>query len=1091
MGRGSPTTTLPVYEDNTTAGVNARRSSNSNKKCQEQLNPYHFLFANIGGLLTHTGRVTKIPILQEDCKSENYLFIALTESHLDDTAKDAEYHIEGYSKIMSNRLNRQKGGVILYLKNNFTYKVINIASDRMCSFLTIYVNELNLAIMLAYRPPPHYTPDNLYHGQPLEQSFQNIILNNLAEAINTFGTPEPDILLLGDFNFPKAVWREGIGIQHQGISSENRMLNSLIDLCDTHNLLQKITFGTRPTQSGEENILDLLFTNNDDLLCNLSRQASALSDHYLITGITRHNFQLSSSPKTASNDTPVLSAFNLNKADWSEIRCFLSKIDWDDMLKDKSNTEIIDILSSILYEALELFCPRYKNPPGKTNYIIPRERRILFRLRKRKMKSLLKLRPGSARALRISTEILDIEQRLKDSLEAENETEESKVTARILIDKKAFYSYANKHQKIKSGVGPLKDNNQLITSPPDIAECLSTQFSSVYSEPDPLQKIEDPATFFDLSGSALPSLLDIEFTEEMVENAIDTLRANSAAGPDHISALLLKSCKKELRKPIYILWRQSLTHNDIAKIFKHAITHPVLKGNSESYLPKSYRPISLTSHLIKIFEKIVREAIVSHLINNDLLPTNQHGFLQGRSTTSQLINQTESIIRILESGSEVDTIYLDFAKAFDKVDHFILCNKLKDKRIGGLVGAWLHNFLSNRTLQVSANGALSKPATVLSGVPQGTVLGPILFIIMISDIDSNLQSSFISLFADDSRVSAISDSQECCDLLQNELNNNIYPWAQLNKAAFNGDKFEHIHFGKKSREFAKYLDPNGKPITLKPQVRDLGITISDDLTWSSHIDKIISKCRKQIAWILRIFSKRDINTMRTLWISLIRPIIDYCSPVWSPHPTNYGQIDRLEGVLRNFTKKVDNLHELPYCMRLKEMKLSSIQRRHERYKILYIYKIKEGLVPNLPSHPLKQESFAFHFHHNPRTGTKCSLPNPKLYHNPAEIARASSFALTASRLWNCLPTCISNISKHPVHTFKSKLDKFLDLLPDEPRCDASGQYNDPNTGRNSNSIWHLVTNPRVKSNIRAFDKLNFLNSSHIGEGLIEAIPHPL
>ena len=538
------------------------------------------------------------------------------------------------------------------------------------------------------------------------------------------------------------------------------------------------------------------------------------------------------------------------------------------------------------------------------------------------------------------------------------------------------------------------------------------------------------------------------------------------------------------------MWRQSLTHNDIAKIFKHAITHPALKGNSESYLPKSYRPISLTSHLIKIFEKIIREAIVKHLIDNDLLPANQHGFIQGRSTTSQLISQTESIIRILESGSEVDTIYLDFAKAFDKVDHFILCNKLREKRIGGLVGAWLHNFLSNRTLQVSANGALSKPAAVLSGVPQGTVLGPILFIIMISDIDVNLQFSFLSLFADDSRISAISDSQECCEIFQDELNNNIYPWAQVNKAAFNGDKFEHIHFGKNSRAFAKYLDPNGNPITTKSEVKDLGITISDDLTWNSHIDKTIAKCRKLIAWILRIFSRRDIKTMRTLWISLIRPIIDYCSPVWSPDHKNYFQIDRLEGVLRNFTKKVENLHDLPYSTRLKEMKLSSIQRRHERYKILYVYKIKEGLVPNLPSHPLKLESFALQFRHNPRTGTTCFLPNHKQYHLPADTARKGSFALTASRLWNSLPACISNISRYPLHVFKRKLDEFLDIIPDEPRCNASGQYYDPNTGRNSNSIIFIKTNQRVKSNIDAFNTRNSLNSSHIGEGLIEAIPHP-
>ena len=312
----------------------------------------------------------------------------------------------------------------------------------------------------------------------------------------------------------------------------------------------------------------------------------------------------------------------MNKANWNEIRCFLSKINWDVILKDKSNSEIIDILSSILYEALELFCPRYKNPPGRTNYIIPRDRRILFRQRKRKMKTLQGLSPNSARALRISTEILEIEQRLKASLEAENMAEENKAIANIGVNKKFFFSFANKHQKVKSGIGPLKVNGQLITSPDDISECLSNQFSSVYSTPDPNHKIEDPESFFDLTDCDLPSLQDIEFTEEMIEKAIDSLKANSAAGPDHISALLLKSCKRELRKPIFLLWRQSLSHNDIAKIFKHAITHPALKGNSESYLPKSYRPISLTSHLIKIFEKVVREAIVNHLINNDLLPHN-------------------------------------------------------------------------------------------------------------------------------------------------------------------------------------------------------------------------------------------------------------------------------------------------------------------------------------------------------------------------------------------------------------------------------------------------------------------------------------
>ena len=151
----------------------------------------------------------------------------------------------------------------------------------------------------------------------------------------------------------------------------------------------------------------------------------------------------------------------------------------------------------------------------------------------------------------------------------------------------------------------------------------------------------------------------------------------------------------------------------------------------------------------------MRKAIISHLENNNLLPTYQYGFLKGHSTLSQLLSQTEKIIRVLENGNDLDSIYLDFSKAFDKVDHSILCAKLKSLGIGGKVGAWLHTFLTKRTQQVSANGALSNPSPVLSGVPQGTVLGPILFIIMISDIDKNLERSFASLFADDSQLSAI------------------------------------------------------------------------------------------------------------------------------------------------------------------------------------------------------------------------------------------------------------------------------------------------------------------------------------------------
>ena len=154
------------------------------------------------------------------------------------------------------------------------------------------------------------------------------------------------------------------------------------------------------------------------------------------------------------------------------------------------------------------------------------------------------------------------------------------------------------------------------------------------------------------------------------------------------------------------------------------------------------------------------------------------------------------------------------------------------------------------------------------------------------------------------------------------------------KKQFNGNK---IHFGKSPIPIHPYYDPSNNPILEKSVIKDLGVWVSNDLTWNFQIDMIISDSRKQIAWILRTFTSRDPRAMRFLWISLVRPILDYCSPLWSPKPTNYGNIDRLEGVLRTFTKHVEGFQNLNYTERLKALNLHSIQRRHERFKIIYIY----------------------------------------------------------------------------------------------------------------------------------------------------------
>ena len=258
-----------------------------------------------------------------------------------------------------------------------------------------------------------------------------------------------------------------------------------------------------------------------------------------------------------------------------------------------------------------------------------------------------------------------------------------------------------------------------------------------------------------------------------------------------------------------------------------------------------------------MFERVIRTALVKYLEDNNLLPSDQHAYIRGRSTLSQLLNHVEDAIRNWEEGKATDTIYLDFAKAFDKVDHDILCHKLKELGVSGRLGIWIREFLVGRSQQVSVDGLLSESFKVTSGIPQGTVLGPILFIIMICDLGKDLLRSTTSKYADDTKNTGRVGNTEDAKNFQNELDEIVYPWAPKNNMSLNGEKFEHHRIGN-NLGIDKYLykDPNGKVIMEKEHIKDLGVYISSDLTWNRHIKEVVSGARTLSGWALRSFNTR-------------------------------------------------------------------------------------------------------------------------------------------------------------------------------------------------------------------------------------------
>ena len=354
---------------------------------------------------------------------------------------------------------------------------------------------------------------------------------------------------------------------------------------------------------------------------------------------------------------------------------------------------------------------------------------------------------------------------------------------------------------------------------------------------------------------------------------------------------------------------------------------------------------------------------------------------------------------------------------------------------------WFFHFLSNRSHFVRLPGGVSNDHPVISGVPQGTVLGPLLFLITISDINKDISSSKLISFADDTRIySKIADVSDC-DNLQYDLNM-IYDWAITNNMFFNAQKFHYVSFNTDptGNKCNVYVNTKMDIIPHSSNVQDLGITMSSDCTFNVHINSLSKRCKNLTGWILRTFISRDKLTMLTLFKALVLSRLDYGSQLWSPH--KICQINQIEKIQRAFTKHITGMYDLPYTKRLKMLNLNSLHRRRERYCIIYLWKILEGLVPNL-SDPIVC-SFS------DRRGRSCIVSHV----NPGRQGTLAfnSFRWRSVRIFNRLPIHIRNISACSIDRFKSQLDRYLRTIPDLP---SQPGYNNSLDGGDGIQRWTL------------------------------------
>ena len=382
-------------------------------------------------------------------------------------------------------------------------------------------------------------------------------------------------------------------------------------------------------------------------------------------------------------------------------------------------------------------------------------------------------------------------------------------------------------------------------------------------------------------------------------------------------------------------------------------------------------------------------------------------------------------------------VYLDFRSAFNQVDFGVLMHCLKSLGISGKIGRFIFEFLTGRRERVQVENTLGDWYDIISGVGQGTVSGPILFIIALMFINKNILGAYFGSFADDSKIAK---GVNCCkdriDLQENL--EKIYEWAKKNNMSFNASKFKSIRFGKGFDDIEQaYTSNESTKIEDHTSVTDLGVIMSSDLSFSAHLSYVLEKSRKTCGLILRTFQSREKKALLILLKTLVLSQLDYCCSIWSP--TEAGKLNQLEAVQKSFTKRISAVSYLNYNERLKFLGLYSIQRRIERYEILYTFKNVNNIVPNP----------GLKFFKDPRTGLHVIVPgvstNCKAY---VRWFRERSFSIRGPRLFNNLPITLKKDygNTTSLEKFKAELDKYLKTIPDQPTCSRQPR------AANSNSL---------------------------------------
>lgn len=896
----------------------------------------------------------------------------------------AEYNLNSagnFSMFNMNIGNNTGRGLLMYVNRDLDaneVKMDTVFSE--CLFVDVNINKTEkLLIGLVYRSESGTDQNN-------EQ------LNVLINECSNKGYKK--LLIMGDFNYPSIDW----GL----LSTRNRTECLFLNTIQDNYMFQQVNEPTRWRVGNKPNILDLVLTNEESVIPNIEYSSPlGKSDHCVLL------FEYECFVKI-NKVTKIRKCFD--KGDYTSIKRNLTNINWLEKLNGDNVNETWSEFTKVMKEQIENHIPTKKVHSGsKSKREFPADQEILKTLKLKKKLSRKALTSNDPSTRR---EYNKVRNKAKKLIRKARKNYEHNMASKAKSDPKVIWKYINSKSKTRVGISDLctdpKDPKSVKTNDDnEKANILAEFFSSVFT-------IEPDGEIPSLQERLCPTPSEcITSTPDRVRKLLLALKPDKSPGIDGLHPKLLRELSDELAVPMNIIFNKSLTQKKVPDEWKKAQISAIFKKGDKS-LAGNYRPVSLTSVVCKTLEKLVRDNIVNHMIINNLFTQKQFGFMSGRSTTLQLLSVLDKWTSAIEQGNPVDCIYMDFQKAFDTVPHNRLISKMKSYNIHPHTIAWVQDFLTDRVQRVNVNNGQSSWKAVTSGIPQGSVLGPILFVIYINDMP-DLVSSDVYLFADDTKIFKIIKTSEDTSLLQKDLDK-LTVWSDTWLLKFHPEKCKHMHIGGQGQETDTSYTLWDTVLQKCDHEKDIGVIVDNELTFDRHITEKVKKANSTFASLRRSFQFMNVKTFIPVYKSLVRSHLDYASSIYSPHLMRH--VEEIESVQRRSTKQIPGLKNMSYSERLRLLKLPTLGYRRIRGDMIELYKCTSGIYDKSVVdflNPWNEQSVRT----SSRTHGKKIFP--QLAKN---IVRRNVFSVRSTNIWNSLPEDI--VTANNLNTFKNRLDRYWD-----------------------------------------------------------------